>query len=199
LSGARLAGLCPPQREDVREDKEMTDTTASRSQSDIWWVFLLEGIASIIFGFLLITRPAETLVALVIFLGLYWLFVGVLELVRVFVDDTVPWYWSLIIGVLGILAGIIVLRHPMFSAIVLPTAIVVWLGVLGVVMGIIAMIGAFTGGGIGSFIFGLINLIIGVILLGAPIPAAVAVPLVFGVLLLIQGVILIVYGFKVRE
>ena len=66
-------------------------------------------------------------------------------------------------------------------------------------IGIIAIIGAFTGGGIGSFVFGLINLIIGVILLGAPIPAAVAVPLVFGALLLIQGVILIVYGFKVRE
>ncbi|MGA9540544.1 MAG: DUF308 domain-containing protein [Methyloceanibacter sp.] len=177
----------------------MSVTTVPKSHSDIWWVFLLEGIASIIFGFLLITRPAETLVALVVFLGLYWLFVGVLELVRVFVDDTVPWYWSLIIGVLGILAGIIVLKHPVFSAVVLPTAIVVWLGVLGVVIGIIAIIGAFTGGGFGSFIFGLINLIIGVVLLGAPIPAAVALPIVFGALLLIQGVILIVYAFKARE
>ena len=177
----------------------MAVMTASKSQSDIWWVFLLEGIASILFGFLLITRPAETLVALVIFLGLYWLFVGVLELVRVFVDDSVPWYWSLIIGVLGILAGIIVLKHPIFSAIVLPTAIVLWLGVLGVVIGIIGIIGSFTGGGIGSFIFGVVNLIIGVILLGAPIPAAVAVPIVFGALLLIQGVILIVYAFNIRE
>lgn len=176
----------------------MAETTASKSQSDIWWVFLLEGIASILFGFLLITRPAETLVALVIFLGLYWLFVGVLELVRVFVDDTVPWYWSLIIGILGILAGILVLNHPIFSAIVLPTAIVVWLGILGVAIGIVAIVGAFTGGGVGSFIFGLINVIIGIILLGAPIPAAVAVPIVFGALLLIQGVILIVYAFKVR-
>lgn len=177
----------------------MAAMTAPKSHSDIWWVFLLEGIASVLFGFLLITRPAETLVALVIFLGLYWLFVGVLELVRVFVDDTVPWYWSLIIGVLGILAGIIVLRHPLFSAIVLPTAIVVWLGILGVIIGVVGIIGAFTGGGLGSFIFGVINLIIGVILLGAPIPAAMAVPLVFGVLLLIQGVILIFYAFKVRE
>jgi uncharacterized membrane protein HdeD (DUF308 family) len=148
---------------------------------------------------LLITRPAETLVALVIFLGLYWLFVGVLELVRVFVDDSVPWYWSLIIGVLGILAGIIVLKHPIFSAIVLPAAIVLWLGVLGVVIGVIGIIGSFTGGGIGSLIFGVVNLIIGVILLGAPIPAAVAVPIVFGALLLIQGVILIVYAFNIRE
>ncbi len=139
------------------------------------------------------------MVALAIFLGLYWLFVGVLELVRVFVDRSVPWYWSLLIGVLGIVAGIIVLNHPLFAAIVLPTAIVIWLGVLGVVIGVLAMIGAFTGGGVGSFIFGLVNFIIGLILLGSPMVAALAVPLVFGILLLVQGVILIIWAFRIRS
>src|SRR5680860_432878 len=102
----------------------MATAIAHKDQSSVWWVFLLEGIASLIFGGLLLTSPAATLVALVIFLGFYWLFVGVLELVRVFVDKSVPWYWSLLIGVLGIVAGIIVLNHPIFAAIVLPTAIV---------------------------------------------------------------------------
>jgi len=176
----------------------MAAAMAHKDQSDVWWIFLLEGIAAIIFGGLLITNPAATLVALVIFLGFYWLFVGVLELVRVFVDRSVPWYWSLLIGVLGIVAGIIVLNHPIFAAIVLPTAIVVWLGVLGLVIGVFAMIGGFTGGGVGSFIFGLVNFVIGLILLGSPMVAALAVPLVFGILLVIQGVILIVWAFKVR-
>lgn len=177
----------------------MAASLAHRDQSDIWWIFLLEGIAAIIFGVLLITNPGATLVALVIFLGFYWLFVGVLELVRVFVDRSVPWYWSLLIGILGIIAGIIVLRHPLFAAVVLPTAIVVWLGILGLVIGIFAMIGGFTGGGVGSFIFGLVNFIIGLILLGSPMVAALAVPLVFGILLVIEGVILIIWAFRVRR
>jgi len=105
----------------------------------------------------------------------------------------------LLIGVLGIIAGIIVLRHPLFAAIVLPTAIVVWLGILGLVIGVFAMIGGFTGGGVGSFIFGLVNFVIGLILLGSPMVAALAVPLVFGILLLIQGVVLIIWAFKVRR
>ena len=91
----------------------MAAAIPQKDQSDIWWVFLLEGIAAIIFGVLLLTNPGATLVALVIFLGFYWLFVGVLELVRMFVDGSVPWYWSLLIGVLGIAAGIIVLRQPL--------------------------------------------------------------------------------------
>ena len=76
---------------------------------------------------------------------------------------------------------------------------IVWLGVIGLVIGVFAMIGAFMGGGVGSFIFGLINFVIGLLLLGAPMVAALAVPLVFGILLLIQGVILIIWAFKVRE
>ena len=176
----------------------MAETTASADQSGIWCVFLLEGIAAIIIGILLLVHPAQTLVAIVLFLGFYWLFVGVLELVRVFVDKSVPWYWSLLIGVLGIVAGLIVLNHPIFAAVVLPTAVVVWLGVLGLVIGVLAMIGAFTGGGVGSFIFGLVNFIIGLILLNAPMTAALAVPLVFGILLLIQGVIMIVLAFRAK-
>ena len=86
----------------------------------------------------------------------------------------------------------------MFAAVVLPAAIVVWLGVLGLVIGFFAIIGGFTGGGIGSFIFGVINVIIGLILLGSPMAAALAVPFVFGILLLIEGVALIIWAFKVK-
>ena len=43
---------------------------------------LLEGIAAILMGILLLTDPAATVVAITVFLGFYWLFVGVLELVR---------------------------------------------------------------------------------------------------------------------
>ena len=176
----------------------MAVAITQKDQSSVWWVFLLEGIASLIFGGLLIAWPGATLVAFVIFLGFYWLFIGVLELVRVFVDDSVPWFWSLLIGILGIVAGIIVLNHPLFAAIILPTALVVWLGVLGIIIGVFAIIAGFTGGGVGSFIFGVINFIIGLILLSSPMAAAIAVPLVFGILLLIQGVVLIIWAFRVK-
>lgn len=171
---------------------------ASERHSDIWWVFLLQGIAAIIFGILLLTNPAATLVAFVIFLGFYWLFLGALELVRVFVDRRVPWYWSLLLGILGIVAGLLVLNHPLYAAIVLPLGIVVWLGILGLVIGVIEIIGAFSGGGIGSFILGVVNILIGLLLLGSPGMATLAVPLVFGILLLIEGVALIIWALRIR-
>ena len=63
---------------------------------------------------------------------------------------------------------------------------------------IFAIIGGFSGGGIGSFIFGVLNLLIGILLLSSPVAATLAVPFVFGILLLIEGVALIVWAFRVR-
>jgi uncharacterized membrane protein HdeD (DUF308 family) len=176
----------------------MTTTTLTPPQSSIWWLFLLQGIAGIILGFLLITDTDTTMIVLVTFLGFYWLMMGVLSLVRIFVDRSVPWIWSLLIGIVGILAGIVVLRHPLLATIMVPTVIVIVLGVEGLVMGVLEIIGGFSGGGIGSFLMGVLYVIVGLLLLASPVAAALAVPLVFGVLLLIQGVALVVLAIRAR-
>lgn len=182
-----------------RGEGNMAKAILRSTPSAHWWVFLLEGIAAVLIGILLLTEPAATLVAITVFLGFYWLFIGVLELVRVFVDRSVPWIWSLLIGILGIVAGVIVLNHPLLAAVILPATVVFYLGVLGVVIGVIEIIGGLTGGGLGSFILGAINLLIGVLLLSSPVMATLAVPFVFGVLLLIEGGALIIWAFRVRQ
>ena len=176
----------------------MSNVALQPQQSSIWWVFLLQGLAGIVLGLMLLTEPGATMVALTTLLGFYWLIVGVLALVQVFVDRSTPWMWSLLSGIVGILAGLFVLRHPLIAALTVPTILVVILGVQGLVMGVIEIIGGFKGGGVGSFILGAVNVLVGLLLLGSPVAAALAVPLVFGVLLLIQGVASIVLAFRVR-
>ena len=60
------------------------------------------------------------------------------------------------------------------------------------------IIGGCKGGGLGSFVLGVINVLVGLLLLGSPVAAALAVPVVFGVLLLVQGVGLMLWAFRVR-
>jgi uncharacterized membrane protein HdeD (DUF308 family) len=167
--------------------------------SQIWWVFLLKGLAGIILGFFLLTEPAATIVALTTLLGFYWLIQGVLSLVQVFVDRSIPWIWSLLSGIVGIVAGLFVLRHPLIAALTVPTVIVIVLGIQGLIIGVLEIISGFRGGGFGSFILGAINLLIGLLLLSSPIAAALAVPIVFGVLLLIEGAALIFLAFRLRK
>lgn len=176
-----------------------TTTSTSTQQSSLWGIFLLQGLAGILLGALLLAEPGATLLALTTFLGFYWLITGVLALVRVFTDRSVPWIWSLLVGAVGVAAGILVLKHPLLAALTAPTVLVIILGAQGLVMGAFDIIGSFKGGGIGSFILGAINVLVGLVLLGSPMVAALAVPLVFGVLLLVQGVALVICAFRLRS
>src|SRR5215475_4070933 len=164
-----------------------------------WWIALLQGICAIIVGALLVAEPAETFLALIPLIGIYWLVIGILSLVRIFIDRSVPWILSLLSGIIGVLAGFVVLRHPMMAAILIPTVLVIVLGVQGLLMGILEIIEGFKGGGAWSFILGIINLLVGLLLLARPMAAALAVPLVFGILLLVEGVMLLFWAFKVRS
>lgn len=164
-----------------------------------WWIALLQGICAIIIGALLVAEPAETFLALLPLIGIYWLVIGILSLVRIFIDRSVPWIFSLVTGIIGVLAGIVVLRHPLIAAIMIPTVLVIVLGVQGLVMGILEIIEGFRGGGAWSFILGVINLLVGLLLLGRPVAAALAVPLVLGILLLVEGIALLIWAFRVRS
>jgi uncharacterized membrane protein HdeD (DUF308 family) len=95
---------------------------------------------------MLVTQPGATIVALTTFLGFYWLITGLLGLVQVFVDRSTPWLWSLLSGIVGILAGLFVLRHPLVAALTVPTMLVLILGVQGLVMGALQIVGGFKGG-----------------------------------------------------
>jgi uncharacterized membrane protein HdeD (DUF308 family) len=176
----------------------MASAIASNQPSNIWWLFLLRGIAAIILGLMFVTAPGATLILAITFIGFYWLIGGVLSLVRIFVDRSVPWIWSLLSGIVGLLAGLAVLRHPLLATVAIPTVLVIVLGVQGLIMGALEIMEGLKGGGIGSFMLGAINVVIGLILLGSPVAAGLAVPLVFGVLLLVQGIALVVWALRIR-
>src|SRR5512135_2494763 len=111
-----------------------------------WWVVLVEGIFALIFGIFLITAPGATSVFLVTVLGFYWLIRGIFSIIEILIPNTgTHWGWLLIMGILGIIAGMVVLRHPIYATALTVTFLVVFLAVDGLIMGIMGLIRAFTG------------------------------------------------------
>src|SRR5215204_2564211 len=104
-----------------------------------WWLVLLEGIFAAIFGFLLLIAPGATLLFLVQVLGFYFFIGGIFRLVSLFMDTSL-WGWKLFAGILGIIAGIVVVQHPLWSAIVVPTYLVYLIGFLAIFQGVVGLI-----------------------------------------------------------
>jgi uncharacterized membrane protein HdeD (DUF308 family) len=90
------------------------------------------------------------------------------------------------------------LRHPLLAALMLPTVIVIILGVEALVMAGVQFMAGIKGGGIAAYILAIVNVLIGLLLLSSPTSAGLAVPLVFGVILFAQSVAHVIWAFRVR-
>ncbi len=176
-----------------------TSATTMEGVSIHWWLTLLEGIAAVIIGLFLITAPGITLLFLVQVAGFFWLIGGILRLVSIFVDRSL-WGWKLFGGIIGILAGIVVLQHPLWSTLLVPAVYVIILGIQGIIVGGVSLVMAFRGGGWGTGILGALSIVFGIILLLNPVFIGIAIlPFVLGAFALVGGITAIIGAFMLRR
>jgi uncharacterized membrane protein HdeD (DUF308 family) len=130
-----------------------TSATAMKTNARPWWLMLIDGILLFVVGAILLFASPEakkdTYMLIVWFLGFYWVFRGILDIVSMFIDHT-AWGWKLFIGIVSILAGGYILAYPVASALALPKIFVLVMGIWGLMYGIILLIMAFQGGGWGA-------------------------------------------------
>jgi len=169
-------------------------TQATSQKQDLaWWIILIQGILSIIIGVLFLVSPGMTVVVLVQFMGIYWLVGGVVTLVSIFVDRRL-WGWKLFAGLIGVWAGLSVIQHPLWSAVLLPTVLVVILGIQGIFYGIVYIIEAIKGLGWGTAILGGLSILLGILLLSAPLFATAVLVIFMGVASLVGGIFSVGYA-----
>ncbi len=106
-----------------------------------WWVFLVRGIAAIVFGVMALVWPVATLLVLVIMFGAYVLVDGVTLLVALIRGDAPArrHAWAVgIMGALGIVAGIVTFAWPDATALTLLYVVAFW----AIAMGVMQMMAA---------------------------------------------------------
>jgi uncharacterized membrane protein HdeD (DUF308 family) len=168
--------------------------TAIKEGKTPWWVILLQGFFAAFIGLLLLISPGATTLVLVQFMGFYWLISGIFTIVSIFLDRTM-WGWKLFGGIIGILAGFAVIQNPLWSALILPSTLVLLLGINGIVFGGVYLLQAFRGAGWGMAILGVISALFGVVLLANPLLGAFTLAITLGFLGLGGGIAAMIYSF----
>jgi uncharacterized membrane protein HdeD (DUF308 family) len=163
-----------------------------------WWLVLIEGIAAVIIGVLLCLAPQATLELVFQLFGLFWLVDGVLRLARVFTDP-IDRGLKILAGTIGVLAGIAVIRHPLWLAATM-TVMLTWLvGGAGFAIGAISLFQAFRGGGWGAAVVGILSLLLGLLVLFNPMLTGIAWIYLYAGVCLIGGVVAIIVAFKMHR
>lgn len=161
------------------------------------YAFLLGGITAFIFGLFLLIRQDAAIGVVALLLGLWWLIQGAFLVFSVFIDREDMW-WKLLLGAIGVTAGVIVLANPVQSAEFLGSAMAVVLGVLGIIGGIISVVGGFRGGGFSAILFGLVTGAIGLLLILYPEGSFTTFVTILGIIFLVQGLAAVVLAIVAR-
>jgi len=195
----------------IKEKSKMATTASSIDTSAAmeipkqpWWVTLIQGISAVILGGIMLWAPAkdkvDTWMVLVAFLGIYWLIIGILDIVRIFQDNT-GWGWKLFTGIISIVAGGYILVYPIASALALPQIFVLMLGIWGVIYGITLIFIGLRGGGWGATIAGILGTFFGFVLMANYGVPGWGLSMLWSAAVgaLIGGIILIVRAFQERS
>ncbi|MGW0197697.1 HdeD family acid-resistance protein [Nonomuraea sp. NPDC003201] len=165
-----------------------------------WWLLLIRGLASLIFGILALIWPAITLLVLVIFFGAYALVGGVAELIAGFRHGAESRAWLIISGIIGILAGIATFIWPGITSLALLYVVAFWAifaGVSEIIAGIklrkaidnewMLIVG------------GILSLIFGILLLIWPAAGLLSLVWLVGIFAILHGIAMIALSFRVKN
>ncbi|MGI9644457.1 MAG: HdeD family acid-resistance protein [Ilumatobacteraceae bacterium] len=164
-----------------------------------WPAVMMVGLVTLVLGIVIISWPQETLVVISVLLGIQLLIFGVYRLINAFAHDVEHRGFLAIVGIVGIIAGVIVLRHPFETVVVLAVV----LGIVWIITGVIDIIGALGDSGGrdrgARALFGVVSLIAGIVVVSWPEPTVTVVAWISGLYLIIFGLFICFESFQLRR
>lgn len=161
-------------------------------------IMILFGVLGVLWGILLTANPGISAATLAIFWGAFALVDGIMTLVVAF-QNKEGRGWNILSGVLGILAGLIVMANPGTGLVVAGWVFGLWLIFRGVLQ--IALLGAGLTGWHKFFniLGGILWAIAGVLAIVFPLTAAIASVWIIGILAIFWGVQLVFSGIALQR
>jgi uncharacterized membrane protein HdeD (DUF308 family) len=168
----------------------------ARDLARAWWLLVFIGLVSLVAGVILVFRPSNSLTALAVVVGIFLLLDGIVELIRSFGHEVENRALAAILGVLAIIVGIALVRHPLHGVTAVGLLIGIWLvasGVIRLLRGI-----AFGSHPLLLVAIALVEIVVGIVIVSDPHIGYTALAILLGIWLIINGIGTIAFGVAIR-
>ncbi len=97
------------------------------------------GVLSILIGLYLMRNVGDSLAVIALLIGIFWVVGGIIEFITAIAHKGMPGRgWRIFMGLLGFVAGVIVLEQPAISLVTLTWVMGIWFIVYGIMQIIVA-------------------------------------------------------------
>jgi uncharacterized membrane protein HdeD (DUF308 family) len=157
---------------------------------------VITGLLMIVLGGLFVAQPGLSLASIILLLGIFVIFYGVALLVAGLMGRTESRGWSIAVGILAVIFGIVVFAWPGATSLAILYVFAAW----AIISGIADIAHAFTKGISGGqrawlIIIGLLGIAVGIVFFVHPVSGIVALLWLAGIYLIVLGVLRIIAGF----
>lgn len=177
------------------------DDSVTPEQADaiatVWWVPLVLGLLSAVAGVIVLIKPDNSLKAITVVIGIFILLDGIMQVYMGLRHRVQNSTMVALIGVLDLIIGIILIRHPIAGVTAVAILIGIWLAAAGVLRLIVAF--EAQGDRLGRILVGGIELIAGIVIIANPNIRLATLAVLVGVAFILNGIALIVLGIAMRS
>jgi uncharacterized membrane protein HdeD (DUF308 family) len=182
----------------------MTTTTPAPAEvradlRQVGTLLIVAGVLGTIAGILAIVYPDLTLLALALIAGINLLLLGALSLVDAFSgdSDTTTRVLAALLGLLGIMAGLVVMKRPGESLL----AVLIVLGIWLVITGIVDLIRAIVTAGDRGFrlLAAVVDIALGGLILALPDVSLGTLAVLIGIAFIVRGLLSVWRGIALRR
>jgi uncharacterized membrane protein HdeD (DUF308 family) len=162
---------------------------------------LLRGIVAIVFAVLAFAWPGVTLATLILLFGFYALIDGIFSLVTAITGhrDRERRWWHALEGIVGIWAGIVILRAPALTSIMLVFFISIWAMATGFLRIAAAIrLRKEISGEVWLVLSGILSVLFALMLMWQPLTGILALVWVIAGYAFVLGIFEIMLGFELR-
>lgn len=166
-----------------------------------WWMFLIRGIAGVLFGIAVFLSPGVALTVIAVFVAAYFLVDGVFTVIYALQHRSQPRWWiNLLEGFVGIIAGIgAFILGPLETGLILLYVIAFWAILTGATEIIFAIqMRKEIENEWWMILSGILSIVFGVLLMFNPILGGLALLWLVASYAIVFGIFMIIFAFKVR-
>lgn len=161
-----------------------------------WWLLVLIGILSLVVGVVFLFQPGNSLAALAVIAGIFFLIDGILELADSLMRSTSNRGMVALLGVLSVIVGVLLIRHPIGGVAAVAILIGIWL----IVAGVIRFVTAFEEYEHRGWyaLVGILELIAGIVIVSSPDIGYTTLAILVGIGFILNGFGMIALGWGLQ-
>lgn len=184
----------------VTEEVDLSSTSLGASELRAltwgWWLALLIGVLAIVAGIIVILKPSNSLSTLAVVFGIFILIDGIFEIVGAIAGDSESRGLLAVIGALSVIAGVLLIRHPLGGV----RAVALLLGIWLIAAGVVRLIGAFAypGDRIWRIIVALVLGIFGIVIVSEPHIGYATLAVIAGICFILYGIGMLAVGWAMH-